>query len=146
MTRIENLRVFGEWLIAFIKQPLNSYFRYKYYKQRKYDEAVTKGRTLAALAANQNKREERCNHRKGGAGIQSVIEGTGTDNQYAVIKHTFANGDTRVGCLRCGKKWWPGDEGYAEALAFPTINVSSGSIQFRFPDHGAKHRELTKNS
>lgn len=146
MTRKDKLRVFGEWLIAFIKQPFHSYAHFMHYKQRKYETAVQNGHTLKIIARNQTRREAQCNHRKGGDGIKAVIDGRGVSEHFAVIKHTFANFDTWVTCIRCGKKWKPGSEGYAEALAFPTQNTPSSAIRFYGEDFIERHREATKNS
>src|SRR5581483_7940833 len=107
--------------------------------------SITNGQTLQQLAAADRLSQSRCNHRKGGNGAEGVVTGQGDDSQYAVLKHTFCNGDTWVRCLRCGKTWKPPilskfktKEDYELALAeyqaavgFQTRNVTSGSIMFK---------------
>lgn len=129
-------------------------------RENKRQRSLTNGQTLKQLAANDNAAQKRCNHRKGGNGAQGVVAGQGDDSQYAVLKHTFANGDMWVRCLRCGKTWKPPikddfkDEAsflkavveYETAVNFQTRNVPSGSVTFRFSDNGAYYREMTKNS
>lgn len=84
----------------------------------------------------------------------------GNEDQYAVIKHQMINGDIWVRCLRCGRTWSPPVEEkfyfrggkvvapkdgvldsaafdkaqieYQIAVAFPTRNSMSGSVQCRF--------------
>jgi hypothetical protein len=84
----------------------------------------------------------------------------GNEDQYAVIKHQMINGDIWVRCLRCGKTWNPPVESnfyfkggkvvapadgvfdknqfekafdeHQRAVAFPTRNSMSGSVQCRF--------------
>lgn len=100
----------------------------------------------------------KCNHRKGGVIIRTVDDtgrvlcdvakclNAGTASQYSVMKHQMMNGDWRVRCTRCGKTWtapirqeynnerefWKAIEEHEEAINFPTNNVSSTSIQFRW--------------
>ena len=116
-----------------------------------------------ALKANNNKTDQdqnRCNHRKGGQGLQGVVGGKGDSTYYAVIKHTFCHNDTWVCCLRCGKTWKPplerifktkelyhlAVEQYQMALDYPTLNAPSSSSQFRFSDSGASMRETLEPS
>lgn len=129
-------------------------------REMKRQRSLTNGATLNSLASNDNQAQKRCNHRKGGNGAEGVVGGRGEDSQYAVCKHTFCNGDMWVRCLRCGKTWKPpikdqytSESGflkavvdYETALNFPTRNVASGSIQFRFSDNGNFFREVTKNT
>ena len=143
---LEKLQSFKKALIAFLKTPL-AFYRYENeWRQRRINNAVMHGEVLNQIAKQATVRENRCNHRKGGNGINSVINGTGTDLQYAVVKHTFSNGDTWVNCIRCGKKWKPGQTGYEEALKFRTHNSTSSGILFRFSDHGEHYRQAIKNS
>jgi hypothetical protein len=124
-------------------------------------EAYTKGATLEAIRNEQAKQQGHCNHHKGGNGAQGVVGGQGDDNQYAVLKHTFANGDTWVRCLRCGKTWKPpvksqhktqesydaAMEVYRTALNFQTRNVPSKGIVFQYGAGGVElYRENTKDS
>lgn len=116
-----------------------------------------------AINANNNKTaqdQRRCNHRKGGQGLQGVVGGRGDSTYYAVIKHTFCHNDTWVCCLRCGRTWKPPlersfkskDEYYVAvaeykmALDFPTLNAPSSSSQFQFSDNGARMREVLEPS
>jgi hypothetical protein len=116
-----------------------------------------------AIKANNNKTaqdQKRCNHRKGGQGLQGVVGGRGDSTYYAVIKHTFCHNDTWVCCLRCGMTWKPPlersfktkDEYYVAiaeykmALDFPTLNAPSSSSQFQFSDNGARMREVLEPS
>ena len=129
-------------------------------RETKRQRSLTNGQTLKQLSANDRAMQKRCNHKKGGNGAQGVVGGQGDDSQYAVLKHTFANGDMWVRCLRCGKTWkpvlrkdFPTDELYLAAVAeyqaainFQTRNVPSGSCQFRFSDNGDYYREVTANS
>lgn len=122
--------------------------------------AITKGATLKQIKANEKTAQERCNHRKGGNGMQGYLSGQGDDSQYAVLKHTYAHGDTWVRCLRCGKTWKPPvrtqcesdaefvtlTAAYKEAINFPTRNVTSTGVVFKFSDNGEYYREHTKDS
>jgi hypothetical protein len=116
-----------------------------------------------ALKANENKTKQdqkRCNHRKGGQGLQGVVGGRGDSTYFAVIKHTFCHNDQWVCCLRCGKTWKPPLERsfkekdlfyqalaeYRMALDFPTLNAPSSSSQFQFSDNGASMREVLEPS
>ena len=119
-------------------------------RETKRQRSRTNGETLKQLALNDTAAQRRCNHRKGGNGAEGVIGGKGDDSQYAILKHTFANGDMWIRCLRCGKTWKPpvrsqysSDELYLRAVAeyeaavqFQTRNVPSASVQFRFSDNG----------
>lgn len=122
--------------------------------------SITNGQTLKSLASNDAAHQLRCNHRKGGNGVQGVLGGQGDDSQYAVLKHTFANGDMWVRCLRCGKTWKPPiksqyktEEEYLAKFAewqaatnFQTRNVPSGAVRFQFSDNGQYYREMTANT
>lgn len=121
-------------------------------------EAYTKGATMAANDAVKGKHQKRCNHKKGGNGAAGIVGGKGDSPDYALLVHTFANGDTWVKCLRCHKTWKPpvpsdyeskelfaiADAQYRLALEFPTKNTPSGGVQFRYSDGGAYYREQTK--
>jgi hypothetical protein len=76
-------------------------------RENKRQRSVTNGATLSQLSANDRAAQVRCNHRKGGQGQNGIVAGQGDDSQYAVIKHTFLNGDVWVRCLRCGRTWKP---------------------------------------
>lgn len=125
-------------------------------RQRSY----TNGQTLKQTNAADTAYQARCNHHKGGQGMNAIANGQGDDSQYAVIKHMFCNGDTWVSCLRCHKTWKPAmradfqtDEGYTGAVAeyhaalnFQTRNIPSSSYVFKFSDGGAFFREITKHT
>ena len=120
----------------------------------------TNGKTLKQTADSDRQSQSRCNHRKGGQGVAGIVGGHGDDNQYAVLKHQFCNGDTWVRCLRCGKTWKPAVRSayyseesyliavseYQAALNFNTRNITSGSVVFKFSDGGAFYREQTQPS
>jgi len=120
----------------------------------------TRGEALAANANKTSQDQRRCNHRKGGQGLQGVVGGKGDSTYFAVIKHTFCHNDQWVCCLRCGKTWKPPlersyrtrDEFYVAqaeykmALDFPTLNASSSSSQFQFSDNGQRMREVMEPS
>lgn len=128
--------------------------------------ALTNGQTLKQIESNEKAHQKKCNHRKGGNGAAGVVGGKGDSTDYAVIKHTFAHGDTWVRCQRCGKTWKPpvksqytnsetskfDDYGfesamriYENALEFQTKNITSAGVPFRFSDDGEHYREQTKS-
>jgi hypothetical protein len=86
---------------------------------------------LDETAKHQEAMQSICNHRKGGEKEDALLQGAGTNqNNMAVIKHTYPWGETQVMCSRCRKVWAPGDEGYQEALRWPTSNQPSGTQLF----------------
>ena len=134
-------------------------------RENKESRARMNGLTLKNIALGNVSSQSRCNHRKGGMDVKAIVEGQGTDNQYAVLKHRFASGDIWVRCLRCGKWWTPPAESdfmvdgkldkvafsaaekeYQDALNFPTLNTMSTGIVFEFSDGGKVFRERTKNA
>jgi hypothetical protein len=129
-------------------------------RENKRQRSLTNGETLKQLSANDRAMQKRCNHKKGGNGANGVVAGQGDDSQFAVLKHTFGNGDMWVRCLRCGKTWKPpvrtdfSDEAlflksvveYETAINFQTRNVPSGSVQFRFSDNGDYYRKVTSGT
>jgi hypothetical protein len=120
----------------------------------------TNGATIAALNREATMKEARCNHKKGGNGLAGLKGGKGTDSQYAILQHTFANGDMWIRCLRCGKTWKPPvrraykteDEyniaaaKYELAKEFQTNNSPSSSYLFRYSDNGEFYREVTEST
>lgn len=120
--------------------------------------SFTNGETLKSLGLSDIQTQKRCNHRKGGDGLQGIVGGRGTDSQYAIMVHTFCHGDTWIRCLRCGKSWKPpllktyqtagrselkaqelyvaAAAEYQAALNFQTNNKPSSSVVFNFSDHG----------
>jgi TolA-binding protein len=131
-------------------------------REARRQDAQSKGAALTVKAKNEATQQSNCNHKKGGNGAQGVVGGQGDDSQYAVLKHTFANGDTWVRCLRCGKTWKPpvksdfknNAEGYTSAmdvyklaLQFQTRNIPSKGIVFSYGEGGVElYRENTKNA
>jgi len=129
-------------------------------RETKRQRCVTNGATLKSLAANEAAAQTRCNHKKGGNGANGVVGGKGDSPDYAVLQHTFANGDMWVRCLRCGKTWKPplrdiydtteaylaDVASYQAAINFQTKNTPSSSCQFRFSDNGAYYREVTRDA
>lgn len=123
-------------------------------------EAHTKGATIKATKDGEARQQAHCNHKKGGNGAQGVVGGQGDDSQFAVLKHTFANGDMWIRCLRCGKTWKPPVKSehttqasydaalgvYREAVNFQTRNVASKGVIFQYSDGGEFYRENTKNA
>jgi hypothetical protein len=128
-------------------------------RENNRQKAKVNGDTLSQIAKNETANQKRCNHKKGGNGAAGVIGGRGDSPDYAVIKHTFAHGDTWIRCQRCGKTWKPPvktafetNEGYETALRvyeialeFQTKNVTSSGVAFRFSDNGDYYREQTKD-
>jgi len=133
-------------------------------RETKRQRGATNGLTLKQMKDTDARIQRRCNHKKGGNGLEALANGQGDDAQYAVIKHQMCNGDIWVRCLRCGKTWKPvtekeftvdgkldraamelADKEYKEAVAFTTKNVQSGSIQYRFSDGGEDFRNKMAN-
>lgn len=105
-------------------------------RQRLHREQQAKNReqareNLLNFQKETEKRQNQCNHRCGGNGMDAV-NGQGTDSKYAVIKHRLPWGALMVLCMRCQKQWLPGDTGYEEAVGYPTDNKMSASSQFTF--------------
>ena len=127
-------------------------------RDNKTQRSRTNGETLKALDSSTKQVQKRCNHKKGGNGIPGLVGGQGHDSQYAVLKHTFANGDMWVRCLRCGKTWKPpvhraykseeeyriAQAVYEQAVDFQTNNTPSSSYVFRYSDNGEFYRETTE--
>lgn len=119
--------------------------------------AKDKGKVLLDLELNARDRQRECNHRKGGMGAvwdesikgwkltDGYLKGRGDDTQYAVVKHTHSNGDCHVTCMRCGKKWRPGDPDHEMAVNFRSLNAPSSSIRFVSTKNGTwnKGAEVT---
>jgi hypothetical protein len=108
--------------------------------------AVLNGQILNKTKEIVSKRQNDCNHRKGGyisPDGKEISQGSEC-GEYSVIKHQFFWGDIWVICNRCGQKWKPGDPDYQEALKFPTRNQTSTSTQWKVDVNQA--RELTKET
>lgn len=130
-------------------------------RETKRQRSLINGATLKSLKSNDEQIQARCTHRKGGEGAAGVIGGMGQASQYAVLKHTFANGDMWIRCLRCGKTWKPPIHAdfkdneaaylrevadYHAAVNFQTLNVPSKACLFKFSDNGEYYREVTRSS
>jgi hypothetical protein len=129
-------------------------------RENKRQRSLTNGETLKSLDRDDKAAQKRCNHKKGGNGIVGVKGGRGDAPQHAILLHTFANGDTWVRCLRCGKTWKPPVErayksredyltAYAEyqaALNFQTNNSPSSSYMFKYSDNGEYYRQVTEHT
>jgi len=136
-------------------------------REQNRQKAKTNGETLRQILNSDTAHQKKCNHRKGGNGSAGVVQGRGDSSDYAVIKHTFAHGDTWVRCQRCGKTWKPPVKSqytnpstgvfdeyafesamrvYENALEFQTKNVTSAGVAFRFSDDGEYYREQTKSA
>lgn len=125
--------------------------------------AITNGQTIKILNAEKATQQKRCNHRKGGNGAAGVVGGQGNNEQYAVLKHQFVNGDVWISCLRCHKTWkpplkdsytqqYPTAKNYEEALTeyeraknFNTLNSPSSGVIMQFSDGGEHYRQVTKD-
>ena len=144
-------------------------------RENKAQRSRINGDTLRQNQEKDKQAQAACNHRKGGNGADGIVQGKGDDPQYAVLKHQFGNGDIWVRCLRCGKTWKPpikdsfyfdkrgvavapkdgefnaekfekAQREYADAVAFQTRNVMSGSIRYAFSDGGAYFRKVMENT
>ena len=108
-------------------------------KNAQLENARTRQIAIKQYLAQRDAQQTMCNHRKGGDG-KSFLNGQGSDDHYAVIKHRKPNGTYMVLCQRCQKEWHAADRisgepetpGYQQAIAFPTDNTSSGSSVFTF--------------
>lgn len=103
--------------------------------------AVATENSLEEARINRKLQEDACPHRKGGSDEAGLA--FGSDPEYAVIKHTLADGEVMVQCQRCPKEWRRPRRGnlsaaeykealidYQKALALPTKNTPSGSQLF----------------
>jgi hypothetical protein len=134
----------------FTRKALRLFFL-NYKTTRQLEQARRNGVTQSAFEKSAQTAQDRCNHLKGGYGAEAVVYGKGGSPyhgavQYAVTDHTFANGDRWISCLRCRKRWKPGNPGYEEALKFPTNNTPSSSITFQGQGFTERHRHATENS
>lgn len=130
-------------------------FKREMERENKSMDSKTKGLALRQVADAERQVQKRCNHKKGGNGLQGILGGRGDAGQYAVLKHTMSNGDMWVRCLRCGKTWKPplersyknpadfikAEAEYKIAVDFQTLNSPSSSAQFNFSDQGQFYRE-----
>ncbi len=123
------------------------------------EKARNNGQTLNLNMLDKARKQNQCNHRKGGNGMEGYTNGQGASLQYAVVKHRFLNGDTWIRCQRCAKTWKPPAksqhtsqesydlawQAYRNALEYPTQNITSSSYEFRFSDGGENFREIMKD-
>ena len=102
-------------------------------------------RTNAENLRLEKRRQDGCNHRKGGIGADAYRTGQGSMNEYAVNNQTTPSGEVYRLCLRCSKEWHPPNcrcnpkkastqEEYATAMRWPTDNVASSSVTFSIPE------------
>jgi hypothetical protein len=71
------------------------------------------------------KAEDKCSHRKGDGKVGSGAITT----DYNVSMHTFPDASKRIRCNGCGKKWFPGKDGWKEAVEMvkQSTNIPSSS-------------------
>lgn len=144
-------------------------------REDKSSKARVNGQVLRQIADTEARTQSRCQHKKGGFGLEGIYQGS--DSQRSVIKHRMFNGDIWVRCQRCGKTWKPPIEEdyyfnkagnrvepgttdatfspeafktaqseYNEALNFQTLNSTSGSYTFSFSDGGKDARRKMRNT
>jgi hypothetical protein len=109
-------------------------------RNAKLDEARVKMQSIKQFLATREAVQSHCNHKKGGQGANAVINGEGTDANFAIIKHKMPHGRYQIFCQRCGKEWKPAVQilgevetpGYREMLNAQTDNSPSGSSVFLF--------------
>ena len=112
--------------------------------KREFD---AKMRAIAVALAQREMAQRRCNHKKGGLGVEAVINGQGTDENYALLKHQLSDKTWFVQCQRCGAEWRPanrftgesetviGGFTYRDALKARTDNSPSKSCVFDLVDN-----------
>ena len=132
MTELEKIKLEKEKLeLEALRESVAKIRHEKESKQRKKE---TVERDLAVSRVELARRQQECNHRKGGLGADNYRTGNGNDGgNYAVNKQTLPDGTLYVLCLRCMKEWRPKDEGYSEAMKWPTDNVPAMSVTFNVP-------------
>jgi hypothetical protein len=156
---LEDLQLSIEARKAQLEDHKENRFKREMERENKSMDSKTKGLALRQVAEANIQIQKRCNHKKGGQGLQGVIGGRGDAGQYAVLKHTMSNGDMWVRCLRCGKTWKPplersfknpsdfikAEAEYKIAIDFQTLNSPSSSAQFNFSDQGQHYREVMEH-
>lgn len=88
--------------------------------------------------ASRERLKKNCTHKKGGRGPGAVMNGQGTDDQYALMKHVLPSGRLFILCGRCGGEWYSrdpltgeaGTQGFEEMNSKPTDNTPSTSSLF----------------
>lgn len=109
------------------------------------DKVKTQRIAIEQFLIQRKLRQQNCNHRKGGVGVQAVLQGQGQSGMYCVIKHRLPVGKYAIFCQRCGREWMPAltalenggvpqkaSRDYFLALQYPTNNSESGSSTFHF--------------
>lgn len=102
--------------------------------------------SIKTFERNQAQIQASCRHRKGGKGVENIYNGS--DSNYAIVKHTFANGTRCVICIRCRKyvqepdtpnkrmtkeqreEWDKQRREFEQWWALPTDNEESGTRLF----------------
>jgi hypothetical protein len=105
---------------------------------------------LEAERINTGRTQAACMHKKGGMGVESLMQGN--DSHYAVAKFILPTGAQIVICMRCFKLWTPPElprkatpedkqiyarqlKEYQDAIAFPTDNTTGGSQIYLVTDN-----------
>lgn len=106
-----------EWAFQRILQSFKNYV--PMYQRRTTAEHKAIRRMLADGAKN-------CAHLKGG-GIRSRYG----MKDYNVSQHTYPDGSKRIRCNGCGAKWFPGFDGWEEAVRMVQLSSNSPSASER---------------
>lgn len=107
-------------------------------RQAKQDVARSNMDAIRAMMDQRTRLQKSCTHRKGGRGHGAVLNGQGTDTQFAVIRHMLPSGRLMILCQRCGQEEYsrdpivgtPQTEQFQRFSEFPTDNQTSGSSLF----------------
>ncbi len=118
-------------------------------RSMRFDGFKSKGRELDKMKRDHKQMQDRCSHRKGGRGLESLQNG-GTGQDFAVIRHLLPTNEIWQRCQRCGKTWRPPNQldydmttesgkaafdldlrVYRDALSWPTDNIMSTGITFQ---------------
>jgi hypothetical protein len=107
-------------------------------KAEKLADASMKANQVRAMLQSRERLKKFCTHKKGGRGPGAVMNGQGTDDQYAILKHVLPSGRYFILCQRCGGEWVSRDPLTGEAgsadfdkmNSVPTDNTISGSTLF----------------
>jgi hypothetical protein len=107
-------------------------------RQDKLNKAKANSEQARQMIASRERLKKNCTHKKGGRGPGAVMNGQGTDDQYALMKHVLPSGRLFILCGRCGGEWKSrdpltgeaGDAGFEEMNSKPTDNTASTSSLF----------------
>lgn len=110
-------------------------------RQAKQDTARSNMEAIRAMMEQRERLQRVCTHRKGGRGHGAVLNGQGTDPQFAVIRHMLPSGRLMILCQRCGQEEYSRDPltgalptaQYQRFSEFQTDNQTSGSSLFIRP-------------